>query len=69
MTCITEPKMVCREVDHTHEHRDKHTLLIVFRQGLVDACTDICWFLALGGKGTEQSRNLCHKERGGHTLT
>ena len=69
MASIAERQMACLQIEKTYKHGDKHAILIVLtREGIVDAGADLCWHHALIGQRLEQSGGLCHKQRSGNSL-
>ena len=69
MAGITEVEVTRLEVDESEEHRDEHaTLVVLAREGVVDAGGYLCGHHLLGSEGAEESGGLCHEERGGDTL-
>ena len=62
--------MSCLQVYQTDKQCNKHTCLVLLaRQRLVHLCADIGRLYHLIGQRTEQSCNLSHKQRCGHSLT
>ena len=61
--------MTRRQVDDAEEERDEHAaLVVVARQGIVHQCTYFGRGHTLRGQCLEQTRGLCHEQRGRHSL-
>ena len=69
MAAVAEVQTSRGEVEQTDEHRDEHAVLIVFRQLVVDARSNLVGLVAALGKSTEQSHGLCHEQRCRHSLS
>ena len=63
VACITEVQMTSLEIEQAQEHRHEHTRLVVLaRQGVVDARGNLSRFHLLSCQRTEQSCGLSHKQ-------
>ena len=70
MSSITERQVTRLQVYQSQEERHEHQALIVFaRECVVDAGTHLGRLHALFGQRLEEAGDLCHKQRGRHSLT
>ena len=69
MTCITEREVTCSEIYESESEGHEHIgLVVVARQGIIHTGADFSWAHRLLGQREEQTRGLCHKQRGRHPL-
>ena len=62
MACIAEVHGAVGKIHKSDEQRDKHALLIVFREGIIHAGSNLGRHHVLGSQRTEEPGGLSHKE-------